>query len=447
VVECSAGDLTGEYVGQTTPKTIRQLERALGKVLFIDEAYKLAQGPYGHEAINEIVDAITKPKFAGKLVIILAGYSNDMNRLLQINEGLSSRFADEVVFSSLTASHCLQLLEKKLHQSTVAFPSMHEPAMHAYFLTRVQELSKLPAWGNARDVETLAKSMVRKAFLHTRDETGAVILNARDAKDCIESMLEKCRERASDELASQPSFSGQAQASNTPPSVPQVTSNTSTAMKTATNPDIPVEMTQDLSPSDDNSRDPGVSDAIWERLQLDKKLAENTDELRKQAIRKQEKAYLLAEEAEEEAKKKTAALLELEAKNQAKADGVLRKQEEARVREIEAKAEEAQKAARRIAADLLEMQAKIAAEAYELLRKREQARIREAEAKAERERARKEIERVRLEETERRKKEERVQVKLREIGICPMGYRWIKQGDGYRCSAGGHWVSKASLGF
>jgi hypothetical protein len=260
-------------------------------------------------------------------------------------------------------------------------------------------------------------------------------------------MLEKCRERASDELASQPSFSGQAQASNTPPSVPQITSNTSTATKTATNPDIPVEMTQDLSPSDDNSRDPGVSDAIWERLQLDKKLAENTDELRKQAIRKQEKAYLLAEEAEEEAKKKTAALLELEAKNRAKADEVLRKQEEARVREIEAKAEEAQKAARRIAADLLEMQAKIAAEAYELLRKREQARIREAEAKAERERARKEIERVRLEETERRKKEERVQLKLREMGICPMGYRWIKQGDGYRCSAGGHWVSKASLGF
>jgi AAA+ superfamily predicted ATPase len=113
VVECSASDLTGEYVGQTAPKTIRQLERGLGKVLFIDEAYKLAQGPYGHEAINEVVDAITKPQFAGKLVIILAGYNNDMNRLLQINEGLSSRFSEEIEFISLSASHfhrCTNLL-------------------------------------------------------------------------------------------------------------------------------------------------------------------------------------------------------------------------------------------------------------------------------------------------------------------------------------------------
>jgi hypothetical protein len=288
--------------------------------------------------------------------------------------------------------------------------------------------------------------MVRKAFVHTRNEVDAIILSAEDAKDCLEIMLEKCRERASDELISQPSFSGQAQASRDPPSVPQVTSSASTVTETGTEPDIREDMAQTPSPSDEHTRDPGVSDAVWHRLQLDKKLAGDRAEQAKQAIRKHEEAHLLAEKEERKAKENTAALLELEAKNQTKADELLRKREEARIREIEAETGDAQEESRKVAAALLERQVGVVAEAYELLRKREQARIREAEAKAERERAHREIERTRLEEMERRKKEQRVQVKLREMGICPAGYRWIKQSGGYRCSAGMHWVDDASLG-
>lgn len=67
VVECSATDLIGQYVGETGPKTIKQLERGLGKVLFIDEAYRLGEGSFAQEAINELVDTVTKPQFAGKL--------------------------------------------------------------------------------------------------------------------------------------------------------------------------------------------------------------------------------------------------------------------------------------------------------------------------------------------------------------------------------------------
>lgn len=56
VVECSASDLIGQYVGQTGPKTVKQLELGLGKVLFIDEAYRLGQGHFSQEAIDELVD-------------------------------------------------------------------------------------------------------------------------------------------------------------------------------------------------------------------------------------------------------------------------------------------------------------------------------------------------------------------------------------------------------
>lgn len=55
MVECSATDLIGQYVGQTGPKTIKQLERGLGKVLFVDEAYRLSGGLFAQEAVNELV--------------------------------------------------------------------------------------------------------------------------------------------------------------------------------------------------------------------------------------------------------------------------------------------------------------------------------------------------------------------------------------------------------
>lgn len=74
VVETSATDFIAPYVGQTGPKTQNKLESGLGKVLFIDEAYRLADGEFAKEAMDEIVDCITKPKFAQKLIIILAGY-------------------------------------------------------------------------------------------------------------------------------------------------------------------------------------------------------------------------------------------------------------------------------------------------------------------------------------------------------------------------------------
>lgn len=62
VVECSASDLVGQYVGQTGPKTKKLFEKALGRVLFIDEAYRLSQGQFAQEAIDELVGILTQEK-------------------------------------------------------------------------------------------------------------------------------------------------------------------------------------------------------------------------------------------------------------------------------------------------------------------------------------------------------------------------------------------------
>ena len=74
VVECSVTDIVGEYVGQMGPKVTRKVDEALGKVLFIDKAYRLGEGSFTKEAIDELVDCLTKPKYNGKMIAILAGY-------------------------------------------------------------------------------------------------------------------------------------------------------------------------------------------------------------------------------------------------------------------------------------------------------------------------------------------------------------------------------------
>lgn len=114
VIEKSATDLIGQYVGQTRPKTQNLLEHALGKVLFIDEPYHLAEGNFAKEAMDELVDCITKPKFARKLIIILAGYDADINQLISINPGLTSRFPKSLQFKPLSPGNCIQLLKKLL---------------------------------------------------------------------------------------------------------------------------------------------------------------------------------------------------------------------------------------------------------------------------------------------------------------------------------------------
>ncbi len=189
VVECSASDLIGQYVGQTGPRTIKQLERGLGKVLFIDEAYRLGEGHFAQEAVNELVDIVTKPRFAGKLVIILAGYSNDMDNLLRVNEGLSSRFADQIIFAPLGPEDCLRLLDARLKESRVLIPELQDSAKNQELLSTMAKLSQLPSWGNARDVQTLAKEMVRLAYETNQEKVDQLTISGQAALQSIQKML------------------------------------------------------------------------------------------------------------------------------------------------------------------------------------------------------------------------------------------------------------------
>ncbi|KAB8301571.1 hypothetical protein EYC80_003415 [Monilinia laxa] len=409
VVECSASDLVGQYVGHTGPKTVKQLELGLGKVLFIDEAYRLGQGHFAQEAIDELVDSMTKPKFASKMIIILAGYENDMNRLLSANEGLNSRFADEIVFPALDPKDSLLVLQNALKKENIVIDGVKDISSHIPFLGMVAQLSVLPAWGNARDMITLAKSMIRTVYQSTMDpisDNSNILLSYNEATACIQTMMDSKKGRAMVQGQSRSDQSKQSpimKMTQEPPISPMIKVNTVPSIKGKTRqeekePSMKV-LVPDL-PEDGVSRDLGVSDAVWAQLQKDKKSNEEEARRYSEEMRKKQEEIQALVEAEQKAREE--AIREIEVRNQA--------------------------------------------EREKQLRLRVEAHIRELKAKVERERIEQEREKRRLEEMERRQKEKEVQAKLTRMGVCVAGFRWIKQGGGYRCAGGSHFVSDAELG-
>lgn len=409
VFECSATDLVGQYVGHTGPKTIAKLDQGLGKILFIDEAYRLAAGQFASEAVNELVDQLTKPQYLNKIVVILAGYDQDINKLISTNPGLSSRFPEEVVFRNMTPEHCIELLQKKLKQSHVAIPSLNNTVSSAYrtMCDLFKQLAALPSFGNGREVETLAKNML--GFIYQQPATeGKLTLSEHDVVRLTKAMLYERQHRSANMPNTSVEILPRTAASMADPRPPWASSAPPPAAKdqdTTKSEDDKIDSeTPDSTsqPVDDPSRDLGVPDAIWEQLQADKEAHE---------LEQQQEAAELRRREDDLAK---------------------------------AKAEEAEKA--RALQELAKQRVEDEAARREIELKQEAARLAEQKAREARERMLAELERARREQERKRQREERAQKKLKEMGVCVAGFRWIKQTGGWRCAGGSHFVGDKDVG-
>jgi type VII secretion ATPase EccA len=113
LIETARKDFVAEYEGQSAVKTTKAIDRALGGVLFIDEAYALVQerdgrtDPFGQEALDTLLARMENDR--DRLVVIIAGYSADIDRLLETNEGLRSRFATRIEFDSYSPEEILEI--------------------------------------------------------------------------------------------------------------------------------------------------------------------------------------------------------------------------------------------------------------------------------------------------------------------------------------------------
>ncbi|UKZ95690.1 uncharacterized protein TrAFT101_010512 [Trichoderma asperellum] len=299
VEECSATDLIGEYVGQTGPKVQKVLEKSLGRVLLIDEAYRFADGKFAKEAIDEIVDCVTKPKYQGKLIIILAGYEHDINRLLSVNPGLTSRFPETIDFKPLKPDACFGLLADLLRKRKVELESkgkdlyiscLERPS--ALFLSRctatIKSLTAVEGWASARDVKQLARNVFHAIDLK------AEALKVEE-KHVLQALNQMLKDRQSKMVKSAPPVFHDCEADFSPtpsaPSVPALSIRTNTNIETQQNTNEGDLTDEDgssqwtpVSPESPESscsrkvvRDAGVSDEIWEQLQKDQAEEERRD--------------------------------------------------------------------------------------------------------------------------------------------------------------------------
>lgn len=419
VIDCSASDLIGQYVGHTGPKTCAQLDKALGKVLFIDEAYRLAESSFATEAINELVDQLTKPKYMDKLIVVLAGYAQEINKLISTNPGLSSRFPEEIIFKNMSPMQCLEILERKIQKHNIQTSALTDPdsQIHVKMVGLIEEFSALPSWGNARDIETLAKTLVGFFFKKKAAAPDVQCISEDDIIRLTEDMLQERKDRCVNLPSTLPirSVPKAAEQSHAPPPPPPPVVESSSAQTDAT-PSAPSEGPKPAEPQEPDAdseasapepqepaeqRDAGVSDQTWAQLQSDTAAAKAEPNVSDEAF-------------------------------WAMDDDVSTAWEDAHQAELALKR-------------LDEAKAKDEADARRLKREREKARAERERARRERDKAEAELERMRIRRIEE-ERERAVQERLRHMGVCVQGFQWIKQASGYRCAGGSHYIGNDRLG-
>ncbi len=311
VVECFVTDLIDQYVEQIESKTMKQLERDLSKILFIDEVYRLDHDEFAQKTMNELIDNMIKFKFAEKMIIILADYDNDMNNLLRVNEKLSSRFANEISFSFLSLDLCLQLLKQSLKQSQIAFLSMHDSIIYQELLKSIAEMSRLSSWENAKDIQTLAKSMTRAMYQSNSIKVEQLEVSIDIALNCIQSMLAERCARVNVTSSSRLSASESVQSLNVFLSSSSISFDTLTATKIAASKskqNDEISKASDSLKSQNEDRDAEIFDVVWQQLQKNKRKATIESERTAQMLQNQADAHRLAFEIAERAAQKTAKL-------------------------------------------------------------------------------------------------------------------------------------------
>jgi probable Rubsico expression protein CbbX len=157
LVVAGRNDLLGQYVGHTAPKTKEVLQRALGGVLFIDEAYYLTrienERDYGVEAIEIILQYMEHRR--DDLVVIVAGYRDQMEKFFQSNPGLHSRIAHHVDFPDYTLDELMDIAELMTKQQMYVFDGASREALREYLTLRLHQ----PHFANARSVRNAIDRM------------------------------------------------------------------------------------------------------------------------------------------------------------------------------------------------------------------------------------------------------------------------------------------------
>ena len=191
MVAVTRDDLVGQYIGHTAPKTKEVLKKAMGGVLFIDEAYYLYrpenERDYGQESIEILLQVMENHR--DDLVVILAGYKDRMDTFFQSNPGMSSRIAHHLDFPDYSVDELTVISKKMLREQNYQFGEDAEAAFVKYLGLRIAQ----PHFANARSVRNaLDRARLRQAsrlFADREKVLTAIDLTTLNASDFLASRL------------------------------------------------------------------------------------------------------------------------------------------------------------------------------------------------------------------------------------------------------------------
>ena len=177
LITVTRDDLVGQYIGHTAPKTKEVLKRAMGGVLFIDEAYYLYkpdnERDYGAEAIEILLQVMENQR--DDLVVIFAGYKDRMDSFYESNPGLSSRVANHIDFPDYTAPELLQIARLMLEEQQYRMTKEGEQILLEY----IEKRRELPLFANARTI-TNAIDAARMRHANRMFNSGDKVLTKSD---------------------------------------------------------------------------------------------------------------------------------------------------------------------------------------------------------------------------------------------------------------------------
>ena len=161
LVEAERADLVAEYVGQTAPKTKEVIDRAMDGVLFIDEAYSLAPinipNDFGTEVIATLIKAMEDNR--NRLVVIVAGYKDEMDRMINLNPGLKSRFKTFIDFQDYSPAELFKILTHMAGQAGIRF-SVDAMTAASWLMESLDTGKK--GFGNGRTVRNIFEEILAR---------------------------------------------------------------------------------------------------------------------------------------------------------------------------------------------------------------------------------------------------------------------------------------------
>ncbi len=389
IVETTAQEIQGQHVGHSEKKAREKIEAASGGVLFVDEAHNLGNSPFSRQAAQVLMTATLEEQHKGNTMIILAGYPDEMHAMMQnLDPGFQRRFTERLEFEDWSAEDCVDYLKVLCQREEIGIDD--DATQH--ILEVLQVIKRRPGWGNASDSKDVF-ARLKKSIAVKVMQGGFERIELADAKRTMDEFLQMRPEKQSIDLSGSMNMSFAAGVS--PQRLPE---HQSLDLSRSSKKKAQITRVEEVDNVQERADD-GDEDPIFAALQL--------------------ACVELGYDRDQESRKTLIGILESVVSGMSFPEDIL-EHVKSKTGQNDTRINQALKP--QVPGFLQSMQEAVSAEEQRLeevrLLKEEEARL--------------------LEEKRRRVKE-----RLR--GLCPQGFDWYRQGGGWRCHGGSHWVSDANL--